>query len=197
MRADDDLGRGDVDGRVVVGGVLFAAPGEHVALGLGAAGEQHAVLAVAGEGEVAGSHRVGGADLHGLLAAAGRPQGELALALQGDALGVETTGEHHVAVEGAEFVRREVGDPGIELGVGDTSAVRLEQAEDVVDVVLGVVVVGSSGRRVSRLGVRHRHPSRCGPWLLVRAGAIRVSATAPTWPTVRAECTPLKTSSSY
>ncbi len=122
------------------------------------------MLAVTGEDEVARGEGVRGTDLHGLLTAAGRPQRELALALQGDALGVHAPGEDHVAVKGAQLVGREVGDPGVEVGVGDARSVGLEEARDVVDVAAGAGGSAVGGSLLRRgLGVRHRHPSRCGP----------------------------------
>ncbi len=122
------------------------------------------MLAVAREDEVARGEGVRGAHLHGFLAAARGPQRELTLALEGHALGIQSTGEDHVAMEGAQLVRREVGDPRVEFGIRDARAVGLEHAGDVVDVAAGVggsAVGGSVFRR--GLGVRHRHPSRCGP----------------------------------
>ncbi len=68
------------------------------------------MFTVGGEGHVAGPERPPGTDLGRLLAEQGRPDAELALALQGDGLGVDTPDEHEVAVEtfhlvGAEFQR--------------------------------------------------------------------------------------------
>ncbi len=64
-----------------------------------------AVLAVGGEGVVAGAHGAARADLGGLLAEQGGPQTELALALERGRLGVEAPDEDEVAVEVAELFR--------------------------------------------------------------------------------------------
>ena len=57
-----------------------------------------AVLAIGREGHVPGGQRTGGADLGGLLAQQRGPQAELALALQGDGLGIDPAHQDHVAV---------------------------------------------------------------------------------------------------
>ena len=111
------------------------------------------MLAVARKDEVARGERVSGADLHGLLTAARRPQRELSLPLERDALGVEAAGEDHVAMEGAQLVGGQIDDPRVEPGVGHPGSVGLQQTRDVVDVPRsgGAAVVG---RPVGRGGGR-------------------------------------------
>ena len=70
-------------------GDLAALHAEYKA-GLAAAGVDNAELAVAREDEVVVVQGPDGADLRGLLALARRPEAELALPLQRDALGVDT-----------------------------------------------------------------------------------------------------------
>ncbi len=63
-----------------------------------AAAPGDAVLTVGGEGHVLGGQRAGRADLRGLLADQRCPQGEFALALQRDSLGIDAPDEGHVSV---------------------------------------------------------------------------------------------------
>ena len=78
-----------------------------------AAAPGHAVLAVGGEHHVFGAQRPAGPDLGGFLAEQRGPDAELALALQGDRLGVDPADQHQVAVQildiGGGEVQRVVG----------------------------------------------------------------------------------------
>src|SRR5690606_39577877 len=58
------------------------------------------------------------------------PQAQLALALQRGGLGVEATGEHHVAVQPAQVVGGDVGDVRVELGVLDALALGRQQLDE-------------------------------------------------------------------
>jgi hypothetical protein len=75
----------------------------------------HAVLAVGGEHEVVRPQGPGAADLGRLLAQAGRPDAELALALEVVALDVDATDDHELAVQVTELVVAEVGLVGVVL----------------------------------------------------------------------------------
>ena len=77
-----------------------------------AAGGRHDVFAVAREDVVLRARRAHRADLRGLLAEGGRPEGELALALQVGGLPVERAHGHHVAVERLEVAVGERVDQG-------------------------------------------------------------------------------------
>ena len=186
LRADDDLRRRGVDVVRVVGGVLFAAPRDDEVGGLGAADVVHADLAVAREDEVVGAEGAGGADLRGLLALAGRPESELALALQGDALGVDAAHEHHVAIEALQHRGVDVRDPALEVRVGDALAVGGQQPGDIVGV----------GREIGQgvQGVRHRHHSSVAT-LPREAGRRGSPAASPTRSRIRRSRTSLKQSS--
>ena len=78
-----------------------------------AAAPGHAVLAVGGERHVVGAQRPPGPDLGGFLPEQRGPDAELALALQGDRLGVDPADEHEVPVQapdvGGGQVQRVVG----------------------------------------------------------------------------------------
>ena len=78
-----------------------------------AAAPGHAVLAVGGEHHVVGAQRPRGPDLGGLLPEQRGPDAELALALQGDRLGVDPADQHQVPVQvpdvGGGEVQRIVG----------------------------------------------------------------------------------------
>jgi len=90
------------------------------------------VLAVRGEEGVLRAGGAGGAHLGGLLTAARRPQGELALALQVRRLLVDRADDDHVAVELLELGIRDRFDQRHILlggGVGGVSAVRLQDAD--------------------------------------------------------------------
>ena len=67
-----------------------------------------AVLAVGRERHVLRAERAARADLRRLLAEQGRPEAQLALALQGDGLGVQPADEHQIAVEALQFAGRDV-----------------------------------------------------------------------------------------
>ena len=69
-----------------------------------AAAPGHPVLAVGGEGHVAGAERPPGADLGGLLAEQGGPDAQFALALQRDRLGVDPADQDEVAVQALHLV---------------------------------------------------------------------------------------------
>ena len=124
------------------GGVDAAAPGD-------------AVLAVGGEGHVAGLQRPAGADLRGLLAQQRHPEAELALALQRRRLPVEAADQHHVAVErlegGGVDVRdvRVVGRAGHPLPLGgqqlDEVRALVGAAEPGEDVLAGWPGWGADG----------------------------------------------------
>ena len=96
-----------------------------------AAAPGDAVLAVAGEGHVAGPQRAAGADLRGLLAQQRHPDPELALALQRGGLPVRAADQHHVAVEGLQGRGVDVRDVGVELRARDPLALRGEQLDEV------------------------------------------------------------------
>ncbi len=76
--------------------------------------------------EVGGSQRDRGSELRGLLPLEAGVDGQLALALQGDALTIQPTGEHHPAKESPEVLGAEA-DVGITDGcaVGSQDALRL------------------------------------------------------------------------
>ncbi len=75
--------------------------------------------------------RATGADLGRLLAEQAGPQSELALTLEGVALGVEAADEDEVAVEAAQVLGREVRDVLVVVGVGDALALGGQQLDHV------------------------------------------------------------------
>ena len=104
---DGVQGLGADDDRVLVEAGLGRVPGAEVHPAVEGQQPQrvdpaapgHAVLAVGGERVVLAEHGPAGADLRRLLTQAGRPDAELALPLQGDGLGVDPAGQHHVGEE--------------------------------------------------------------------------------------------------
>ena len=75
-----------------------------------------------------GSQRAAGADLRGFLAEQAGPQPELALALQGDRLGVDAADQDQVAVERGDLV---VGDVERVVGMLDALALGSQQLDHV------------------------------------------------------------------
>src|SRR5262249_60096886 len=108
LGADDDR----VELEVVVCGVPAAVADAAVELqelgGVEAAAPGHAVLAIGGEGHVAGGQRPARADLCSLLAEQGGPDAEFPLPLQGDRLRVDPADDDQVAVEGLDLVGAQV-----------------------------------------------------------------------------------------
>ena len=99
LRAHDDGRRGDaVLGRVPTG-ERRAAPHAQHGDRVDAAAVDHAVLAVAREGEVVRAQGAGRSHLGRLLPEQRGPQAELALALQRHRLGVDAPDDGHVGVE--------------------------------------------------------------------------------------------------
>ena len=86
-----------------------------------------AVLAVGREDVVLRAQRAAGADLRGLLAEQLGPDAELAVALERGGLDVDAPGEHHVAVEAAQLLGREV---VVELGVVDALTLGRQQLDE-------------------------------------------------------------------
>ena len=85
------------------------------------------MLAVGREDVVLRAERAAGADLRGLLAEQLGPDAELAVALERGGLDVDAPGEHHVAVEPAELLGREV---MVELGVVDALTLGCQQLDE-------------------------------------------------------------------
>ena len=109
------------------------------------------MLAVAGEGHVAGLQRPAGADLRGLLAQQRHPQAELALALQRGRLPVRAADEHHVAVERLQGRGVDVRDVRVEGRARDPLALGGQQLDEVRALVGAAqpgedVLAGRSGR---------------------------------------------------
>lgn len=96
------------------------------------------MLAVTGKHEVLRGEGSAGADLRGLLAVAGRPQAQLTLALQRNALAVDTTQHEHVAVQVEQGLVVDVGEERVEVGIRHACAVRTEDAFDHFEIVFGV-----------------------------------------------------------
>lgn len=117
LRADDDLERRHPDGFGVVGCTFLAAPHAHIITWLSATGIHHAMLSVAREDEVLRGQCSTGADLCRLLPVARRPQAKLALALQGDTLGINATQDDHVLVQSQQGSRVNVRKMRIKFGV--------------------------------------------------------------------------------
>ncbi len=80
-----------------------------------AAAPRDTVLAIGGEDEVLREQRPAASDLRRLLAEQLRPDAEFAVALQRGGLGVESPGQHHVAIETADGLI--LGNP-VALGIG-------------------------------------------------------------------------------
>ena len=116
------------------------------ALRVHAAHEADAVLAVGGEDEVVRRERATGADLGGLLAEQARPQAELALTLEGIALGVEAADQDEVAVEAPQVVRGQVRDVLVVVGVGHALTLGGQQLDHVR------ATVADRGGRLLQLG---------------------------------------------
>ena len=87
----------------------------------------HTVVTVGDEGKVLGAQGAAGTDLGGFLAESRRPQTDLAVALQGEGLGVDATGQDEVAVEAAD---RRVVAVIVELGVLDALTGGREQLDE-------------------------------------------------------------------
>ena len=94
-----------------------------------AAAPGHAVLAVGGEHHVLRAQRPARADLRGLLPEQRGPDAELALALQGDRLGVDPADQDQVPVHGPD-----VGGGQVEriIGMLDALALRGEQLDELL-----------------------------------------------------------------
>ena len=90
--------------------------------------------------------RATGADLGGLLAEQAGPQAELALALEGVALGVEAADEDEVAVEAPQVVGRQVRDVLVVVGVGHALTLGGQQLDHVR------ATVADRGGRLLQLG---------------------------------------------
>ena len=87
-----------------------------------------AVLAVGGEHVVLPQHGPPGTDLGRLLTQAGRPDSQLTLSLQRDGLGIDPSGDDHVAIEAADLL--------VVAGVrvvrpGDAFALRSQQLDEI------------------------------------------------------------------
>jgi hypothetical protein len=86
------------------------------------------MLAVRRERHVLRLHRASGADLRGFLAQQRHPDAELALALQRVGLPVGPSDQHHVAVEAAQVLGRDV---EVEVGMVHPLALRRQQLDQV------------------------------------------------------------------
>jgi len=73
-----------------------------------AAAPGNPVLTIGGKRHVSGAERAAGSDLGGLLAKQRGPDAQLALALQGDRLGIDSPDQHQIAVHAADGIRVEV-----------------------------------------------------------------------------------------
>ena len=116
-----------------------------------------AVLAVGGKDEVVRSQRPGAADLGRLLAQAGRPDAELALALEVVALDVDAPHHHQLAVQVAEVLVGQVDLVGVVL---EERPVLAEQPNLLVGLVHASVsrVVAPTSRSYSSGGVNTQAP---------------------------------------
>ena len=145
---------GPDDDRVEVEVVLLRVPAALAdaaeelqrALRVHAAHEADAVLAVGREDEVVRPERATGADLGGLLAEQAGPQAELALTLEGVALGVEPADEDEVAVEAPQVLGRQVRDVLVVVGVGHALTLGGQQLDHVR------ATVADRGGRLLQLG---------------------------------------------
>ncbi|MPM34487.1 hypothetical protein SDC9_81070 [bioreactor metagenome] len=122
------------------------APQRHQVQRVDPADQRRTVLAVGREAHVGRLHRPHRPGADRLLAQRRRPQAQLALPLQGGALGVQPAGQHHVAQQGGDVG---VGAAERVVRIGQPYAVDAEQA-DHPDV---------TARRRSRAG----HPRRVRP----------------------------------
>ncbi len=136
--ADDDLQRRDAQRCRVVGRALFSSPHAHVVAGLSAACVDDPGLPVAGEHVVLRSECPRGPDLRRLLPLARRPEAQLSLALQRDALGIDAAQDDHVAQQRPQLRSIHVGDEGIQSRVRHTAPVRSQDAFGEFEILGGV-----------------------------------------------------------
>lgn len=130
LRADDDRVQVEVVGVRVPAAVVHAAEHAEQVGRVDPAAPGDAVLAVGREDVVVLAGGAPGADLGGLLTEQRGPQAQLALALQGGGLGVETAGQHHVPVQAAQLLGGDVGDVRVVRGVLDPLALGGQQLNE-------------------------------------------------------------------
>ena len=154
--ADDDRVQVEVVLGRVPAPVADAAEQFQQFQGIDTAAPRDAVLPVGRERHVAGAERAAGADLGRFLAEQGRPEAELALALQRDRLGVHPAHQDQIAVQTPELGG---GDVERVTGMLDPLAFRGEE----LDQLLGGACIrrqpGCCGRRG---GQRRRNDLLCG-----------------------------------
>ncbi len=131
LGADDDLRRRHVDRVRIPAGGGRSAPHTHEVGEVGAAAVGDAVLAIAGEDEVIAAESPARTDLRGLLAEKGRPQAQLALALQCGRLGVDSADDHHVLVQREKLLVADVGHPRVVARIGETGPVGSQELNGV------------------------------------------------------------------
>lgn len=107
----------DVQSVRVEGAVHLAAPAEYEVGRARPPRDEHSQLAVARKKEVVRAARVRARDLDRLLPLRGRPEAEVALPLQRDALAVEAPCDRHVSIESAEGGGLELVGPAVEARV--------------------------------------------------------------------------------
>ena len=135
LRADHDRVEREVAVVGVPAALVDAAEQAEQAQRVDVAAPGDAVLAVGREDEVLLAERAAGADLRGLLAEQLGPDAELAVPLERGGLGVDATGEHHVAVEALDRLVVEVAG---EVGVLDPLALGGQQLDQLGAAVGGV-----------------------------------------------------------
>jgi hypothetical protein len=124
LRADHDRVEAEVAVVRVPAALVDAAEQAEQPERVDVAAPGDAVLAVGREDEVLRGQRTAGADLRGLLPEQLGPDPELAVPLERGGLGVDATGEHHVAVEALDRLVVEVEG---EVGVLHTLALGRQQ----------------------------------------------------------------------
>ena len=112
-----------------------------------------AVLAVGGESHVGRPQGAAGADLRGLLAQQRHPDAQLALPLQRVPLTVEPADQHHVPVQAAQLLGRDV---DVEVRVVDPFTLRGEQLDQ--------LRAAFAGGPQTRDHLLRRWPGRGGGW---------------------------------
>ena len=124
LRADDDRVGVEAVFLRVPAAVVLAAEHAEQRFGFNPAAPCQTVFAVGGEDEVLFAQCAAQSDLCGFLALERCPQAQLSLTLQGIALCVYSTDEHHVPVELPHVLACEVCCVGIVLSGADSLAFR-------------------------------------------------------------------------